>query len=98
MSPPFEIPEPGAADTAGALPRVATAPLPAIPDLRVARTIWHPTADRRLAYVDVSGQAGPLRVREGDAVGHLIVQKIEPWGVVFLDDGIEIRHRVGVRN
>ncbi len=84
-----------AADTTSAPPHVSAAPAPALRDVRVARTIWHPSADRRFAYVEVSGQVGSLRVREGDLVGHLSVQKIEPWGVVFLDDGIEIRHRVG---
>ena len=84
-----------AADTTSAPPHVSAAPAPALRDVRVARTIWHPSADRRFAYVEVSGQVGSLRVREGDLVGRLSVQKIEPWGVVFLDDGIEIRHRVG---
>jgi hypothetical protein len=74
---------------------LAPDPIPAVRDVRVARTIWHPTAARRFAYVEVSGQVGPLRVREGDSVGRLTVGKIEPWGVIFLDDGVEIRHRVG---
>jgi hypothetical protein len=74
---------------------LAQDPIPAVRDVRVARTIWHPTAARRFAYVEVSGQVGPLRVREGDSVGRLTVGKIEPWGVIFLDDGVEIRHRVG---
>ena len=43
------------------------------------------------------GPPGSLRVREGDRVGRLGVKTIEPWGVVFLDDGIEIRYRVGGR-
>jgi len=76
-------------------PAVSAAPVPALRDVRVARTIWHPTPGRRHAYVEVSGLAGPLRVREGDLVGHLSVKKIEPWGVVFLEDGIEIQYRVG---
>jgi len=76
-------------------PAVSSAPPPALRDVRVARTIWHPTPGRRHADVEVSGQAGSLRIREGDLVGRLSVKKIEPWGVVFLDDGVEIQHRVG---
>ena len=77
--------------------RVSALPVTALRDVRVARTIWHPTPDRRYAFVEVSGQAGSLRVREGDRVGRLGVKTIEPWGVVFLDDGVEIRYRVGGR-
>lgn len=77
---------------------VSAAALPALRDVRVTRTIWHPSAERRFAYLQVSGQAAPLRVREGDLVGSVSVQTIEPSGVVFLEDGVEIRHRVGERN
>ncbi len=69
-----------------------------IRDVVVARTIWHPDGDRRFALIEVSGHLEPLRVSEGDAVGPLLVRKIEPSGVVFLDDGIEIRRRVGGRD
>ena len=93
-----ETSPPDAVESGNEPPAVSAAPARALRDVWVTRTIWHPTSDRRHAYVEVSGQAGPLRVREGDLVGRLSVKKIEPWGVVFLDDGIEIQHRVGARN
>lgn len=73
-------------------PAVAKAPAPSI---SVERTHWHPLPERRLAIVDVSGHEEPLRLHEGDEVGPLRVAKIEPSGVVFVQDGVEVRHAVG---
>ena len=67
-----------------------------IPAVSVARTIWHPHSDRRVAEVNVEGHAAPLLLREGDAVGPLVVSQIDPSGVVFLHDQVEFRRRVGV--
>jgi hypothetical protein len=66
-----------------------------IPGLRVQRTVWHPVAERRIAVVELDGGDGPREIHEGDAVGPLVVSEIEPSGVVFLHEGIELRHRVG---
>jgi hypothetical protein len=66
-----------------------------IPDLRVERTVWHPTAERRFALIEFDESAERREVREGDAVGPLVVSKIEPSGVVFVHDGVELRRRVG---
>ena len=71
---------------------VAKAPSP---DVSVAKTHWHPLPERRLAIVDVSGHDEPLRLHEGDEVGPLRVAKIEPSAVVFVQDGVEVRHAVG---
>ncbi len=73
--------------------KLARVPIPAV---FVARTIWHPRSDRRVAEVNVEGRAVPLLLREGDAVGPLVVSQIDPSGVVFLHDQIEVRRRVGV--
>jgi hypothetical protein len=68
-----------------------------LPSLVVERTLWHPSAGRRLAVLEVEGRAGPVELREGDAVGDLVVLQIDPGGVVFLHRGVEIRRRVGAR-
>ena len=67
-----------------------------IPELWVARTAWHPTASRRSATVQFDA-GDSLEVHEGDAVGPLVVSRIEPSSVVFLHEGVEIRRRVGQR-
>lgn len=77
-----------------ALSKLARAPIPAV---FVARTVWHPRSERRIAEVNVEGRVDLLLLREGDAVGPLIVSQIDPSGVVFLHDQIEVRRRVGVQ-
>ncbi len=59
------------------------------------RTTWHPTPERRAARVVVEGFADPLELREGDAVGVLVVSEIQPSGVVFLHGGTKLRRKVG---
>ena len=71
------------------------APDPVIPSLVVASTVWHPDAARRLARVRLAGREGDVELREGDAVGSLVVSAIEPSGVVFLLGDLEVRLRVG---
>jgi hypothetical protein len=66
-----------------------------LPSLRVAQTRWHPDAARRTALVEVEAGAGVREVREGDALGPVVVTAIEPSGVVFSHEGIELRRRVG---
>jgi hypothetical protein len=66
-----------------------------VPALRVERTVWHPVAERRLALIEFEQSAERREIREGDAVGPLVVSKIEPSGVVFVHDGIELRRRIG---
>lgn len=70
---------------------------PRLPPIVVTRTVWHPEPGRREAVVELEGRAEPLRLREGDAVGTLVVGEIEPSGVLFLRDGVEIHARVGGR-
>lgn len=75
-------------------PEPARSPVPVI---LVSRTQWHPDPERREALIEVERDDGSekLRVHEGDAVGNLVVERIEPSGVVFDYDGVELRHGVG---
>lgn len=64
------------------------------PEIRVTRTVWHPRAERRSSLVGISGRA-PIKLQEGDQLGLLAVGTIEPSGVAFKYDGVDIRCRVG---
>jgi hypothetical protein len=64
----------------------------------VERTLWHPDPGRRLAVLQVEGRDAAVELREGDAVGDVVVQQIDPSGVLFLHHGVEIRRRVGARD
>ena len=68
-----------------------------MPDVVVMRTLWHPSSDRRTALIRVDGEEGTRRMAEGDSVGGLVLLKIEPSGVVFAHDGVQIQRRVGQR-
>jgi hypothetical protein len=88
-----------AAAPARRAPRPARTPdvalIPAPPRIEVERTRWHPTPERRVALVRVEGHKDALELREGDAVGTLVVAEIEPSGVVFLHGGERLQRRVG---
>jgi hypothetical protein len=77
-----DTPEPKAA---------AHAPAP----VHVARTLWHPSPERRLAWVEVEGQTALREVREGERVGPYVVREIEPAAVTFADGNVEMRREVG---
>ncbi len=66
-----------------------------VPAIRVEKTIWHPDADRRVAVVKLLGVDEVLRLKEGDAVGPLVVIGIKPGSVLFSHDNIEIQYNVG---
>jgi hypothetical protein len=66
-----------------------------LPALSVEKTIWHPDADRRVAVVKLIDAEEVLRLKEGDAIGPLVVKTINPGSVVFNHDSIEIRYNVG---
>lgn len=63
--------------------------------VRVARTLWHPTPERRLAWVEVDGQTALREVREGERVGPYLVREIEPTAVLFSQGDVEMRREVG---
>ncbi len=66
-----------------------------LPELVIERTEWHPLSERRLAVIAVGTSGATRELREGDAVGPLVVESIEPSGVVFLHEGVELRRPVG---
>jgi hypothetical protein len=66
-----------------------------LPTLSVEKTIWHPDAYRRVAVVKLTDAEEVLRLKEGDAVGPLVVQTINPSSVLFNHDGVEITYNVG---
>jgi len=86
-------------DTPSKLPTHAKAAHPhaaaPAPEVVVTRTIWHPSAERRVALVRGAGDSREREVHEGESVGSLQVLRIEPSDVVFLRQGVEIRQRVG---
>jgi hypothetical protein len=61
--------------------------------VHVQRTLWHPMPARRTALVAAAD--GEHELREGDKLGALTVEKIEPSGVVFSYAGREVRRGVG---
>jgi hypothetical protein len=88
-----DTPSPHAGLARSAHPRAkATA---SVPEIVVTRTIWHPSAERRVAMVRAAGDSQEREVREGESVGSLQVLRIEPSDVVFLREGVEVRQRVG---
>jgi hypothetical protein len=66
-----------------------------VPDVSIVRTSWHPDATRRSARVRLEESNELVTLREGDAVGSLVVQEITPSAVVFSAGAVEIRRRVG---
>lgn len=75
--------------------RVAVVERSGGPDVVVSRLVWHPAAERRVAFVDPAGGGARREVREGDYVEDYVVRRIEPSLVVFARDGVEVRRRIG---
>jgi len=67
------------------------------PEVYVSRTVWHPDASRRVAYVEFDGRDEMIALREGDSIGPLTVTEIAPTGVSFDNRGSEFTRRVGAR-
>jgi hypothetical protein len=67
-----------------------------IPSVTVTKTVWHPRPERRSAVVEVEGSPGSLDMKEGDAIGDLVLTKIKPSGVVFDYEGVELVRKIGV--
>jgi len=92
---PSEALEPRADPQTGELsepiPRIQRS---AIPQIYVTRTTWHPDPTRRQAVVRVDDDKTLLKLREGDAVGPLVVKEIRPSGVLFVGNGVEIQTRI----
>lgn len=67
----------------------------AVPDIAVLQIAWHPQSDRRSTRIRVAASEEVLTLREGDAIGRLVVQEISPSAVVFALGDVEVRRRVG---
>jgi hypothetical protein len=63
--------------------------------VRVERTQWHPSPERRVAWVEVEGMTALREVREGERVGPYVVREIEAAAVLFGDGSVELRREVG---
>ncbi len=63
--------------------------------VRVERTQWHPSPERRIAWVEVEGVTALREVREGERIGSYTVREIEPAAVLFADGSVELRTEVG---
>jgi hypothetical protein len=83
--------EPGFVDEDVPTARVARSQSP----VRVERTQWHPSPERRVAWVEVEGMTALREVREGERVGPYVVREIEPAAVLFTDGSVELRREVG---
>jgi len=101
--PPAAAPKPAVAKVAPQRPPPAPVakpapPPPSAPAVLVERTSWHPSVERRVAWVSVEGLAGARELHEGDAVGALVVKEIRPSSVIFLHGADTIQRRVGEKN
>jgi hypothetical protein len=63
--------------------------------VHVARTQWHPSPDRRIAWIEVDGAAAPREVHEGERIGSYVVREIQPAAVLFSEGGVSLRREVG---
>ena len=71
------------------------APAPRGAAVHVDRTQWHPTPERRVAWVEVEGASSLREVREGERIGPYVVRQIEPAAVVFSEGSVQVRREVG---
>ncbi|MED5261336.1 MAG: hypothetical protein VX574_02905 [Myxococcota bacterium] len=76
-------------------PAIQTIERPPMPEFVVTRTVWHPEAGRRVAMIRRSGQDAAQAFGEGENLGVLEIVEIQPAGVLFGGDGVEIKRRVG---
>ncbi len=90
-APPRSKPAPRPPDARTPAPLVEVIPAP--PEIRVERTRWHPTAQKRTARVWVAGVVHD--VRETDQIDGLRVSEIRPSTVVFIHQGIRIERKPG---
>jgi len=103
--PPIEIAalavEPARAALPASIPAAMRAPEQKViqraklPALRIEKTVWHPDTDRRIAIVKLIDREEVLRLKEGDAIGPLVIESINPGSVLFSHDGIEVKYNVG---
>ncbi len=90
---PLPDTEPGFVDEAIPAARVTRSQRQA--PIRVERTQWHPSPERRVAWVEIDGVTALREVREGERVGPYVVRVIEPAAVSFADGSSLLRREVG---
>ena len=90
-------PAPAAALEPAPPPPAAPAPFakPSAPSIEVERTSWHPSPERRVAWVRLEGLAGTRELHEGDGIGSLVVREIRPSSVLFQHGSEQLQRRVG---
>jgi hypothetical protein len=66
-----------------------------LPDVSVLRTAWHPQPDRRSARVRLEDSDEIRLLKEGDAIGRLVIKEITPSAVLFSAGDVEVLRRVG---
>jgi hypothetical protein len=66
-------------------------------EVTVLRTIWHPSADRRIAQLRLEGEPASREVREGDFVEGYEIVEIKLSGVVFTRGGVTLERRVAAK-
>ena len=67
-----------------------------LPPFEVERTHWHPSADRRVAWLRLEGESESRRFVEGDVLGEHLVKAIEPAAIVLESSGgAEVRRQIG---
>jgi len=65
--------------------------------VRERTLFWRARRGDRTRKAVRDGSMKYIALHEGDAVGPLVVGRIEPSGVVFLHEQVELRRRVGAR-
>ena len=88
----------GASDTVFAETPVQQHIAPRSPDITVLQTAWHPRSDLRSARIHLIDDNETLTLKEGDAIGPLVVREITPSAVIFLTGNsgdVDLRIRVG---
>lgn len=68
---------------------------PDVPDVTVLRTSWHPDETRRSARIRLEASEEVRTLKEGDAIGALVIKEISPSAVLFEAGEVEVRRRVG---
>ena len=96
ISKPISKPMPNTQTRAASAPAARTEPS-AVGSLRVVSTVWHPTPEKRVAVVALSGDDAPVQLHQGESVNGLRVSEIKLSSVVFESGGQTIVRKVGAK-
>ena len=87
------VPTPVAAD--GGAETVVDAPGSSGAPVGVERILWHPSAEKRRAWLRVDGEETAREVREGERVGRYAVTRIDAGSVLFRSGSTELTRKLG---